>query len=502
MGAIGDLVTPPHGDGPGDAATAGRDGFVARHGQWGEEHHAAAAQATRVMEERGIELVRVAFPDLHGVLRAKTLTPSTYAKALRNGYTVPSTLLLKDTSARTVYPVFHHGGGLDSAALTGVSDIVLVPDPTTFRILPWAARTAWVLCDVHLSDGEPAAFAPRTILRRALDGLDERGWDYVTGLEFEFHVYRLEQDRLDPADAGQPGRPPRVSLLAQGFQLASEDRLDQLDDVVQLLRDTAVAIDLPLRSIESELGPSQLEVTFEPQVGVATADAAVLFRSAVKQVCRRNGYHATFMCRPNLPNAVSSGWHLHQSLRDRATGANVLAAGEGPGPLSADGSAFLAGLLAHARGAAVFTTPTVNGYKRYRPYSLAPDRAVWGRDNRGAMLRVIGGEGDRGTRIENRTGDPAANPYLYLASQVVAGLDGIDRGLDPGPPTDEPYDTDADRLPTNLMDAMAALRADPLFAEVLGADVVDHVLRIKDAEVARYLDEVSDWEQREYFDLL
>ena len=132
---------------------------------------------------------------------------------------------------------------------------------------------------------------------------------------------------------------------------------------------------------------------------------------------------------------------------------------------------YLAGLLAHARASAVFTTPTINGYKRYRTYSLAPDRAIWGRDNRGVMIRVLGGPNDAATRLENRIGEPAANPYLYMASQILSGLDGVDRKLDPGPSADAPYETKAALLPKTLREAVTALNDDPFFRGAFGAGV-------------------------------
>ena len=149
----------------------------------------------------------------------------------------------------------------------------------------------------------------------------------------------------------------------------------------------------------------------------------------------------------------------------------------------------------------MFTTPTVNGYKRYRPYSLAPDRALWGADNGGAMIRAIGRAGDLATRLENRSGEPAANPYLSIAAQLVSGLDGIDRRIDPGTATLRPYDDAADRLPSSLMAAVDALRADPLFTQRFGPEFVDYVIALKQAEIDRYLAAVTDWEQREYFTL-
>jgi glutamine synthetase len=149
----------------------------------------------------------------------------------------------------------------------------------------------------------------------------------------------------------------------------------------------------------------------------------------------------------------------------------------------------------------VFATPTINGYKRYRAYSLAPDRAIWGRDNRGVMVRMLGGANDAATRLENRIGEPAANPYLYMASQILAGLDGIDRALEPPPPADTPYETQATALPKTLREALDALKADSFFREKLGSGFVDYYHHIKNAELERFQAEVSDWEQREYFEM-
>ena len=169
--------------------------------------------------------------------------------------------------------------------------------------------------------------------------------------------------------------------------------------------------------------------------------------------------------------------------------------------MSAVGRQWMAGLLEHARGAAAFSTPTLNGYKRYRPFSLAPDRAIWGRDNRGVMVRVLGSPGDPASHLENRVGEPAANPYLYMASQVVSGLDGLKRQADPGPSADTPYEAKAPLLPRSLGEALAALRDDKVLRAGLGDFFVDYYLRLKQAEIDRFQSEVSDWEQREYFSI-
>jgi glutamine synthetase len=475
--------------------------FVERHGLWPAEQKEAAARLRRIVEERELEVIRLSFPDQHGVLRGKTLVAGEALRSLESGCTITTTMFAKDTSHRTVFPVFTPGGGFGIPEMQGAADVLMVPDPTTFRVLPWAPTTGWLMCDVHFADGRPVPFATRNLYKTVLEGLATRGYDFVAGLEVEFHVFKLENARMSPADAGQPGQSPDVSLLSHGYQYLTEQRFDQMEPVLEIIRRDVLALDLPLRSVEVEFGPSQCEFTFQPSVGLAPADAMVLFRSAVKQICHRHGYHATFMCRPRIPNVVSSGWHLHQSLVSRVTGENVFMTKEKGETLSAFGRGYLAGLLHHARAATVFTTPTINGYKRYRSYSLAPDRAIWGRDNRGAMIRVLGGPDDSATRLENRVGEPLANPYLYMASQILSGLDGVDRGLDPGPSADTPYETNADLLPKSLREAVFALKDDPFFRKAMGSTMVDYYVHIKNAEIERFQAEVSEWEQREYFEM-
>jgi glutamine synthetase len=450
--------------------------------------------------KRGLQAVRFSFADQHGILRGKTVAAGEAKSAFERGVSVTSTLLLKDTSHKTVFPTFTPGAGIGMAELQGAADVLLVPDLSTFRVLPWAADTGWVQCDVTFQDRRPMPFCTRTILKKALEELKASGYGLLTGLEVEFHVFRITVPSLKPSDAGQPGTPPAVeqlALLTTGYQYLTEQRYDQIDPVVELLRKDLAQLGLPLRSFEVEYGPSQFEFTLCALPALESADAMVLFRNAVKQVCRRHGYHATFMCRPRIPNVMSSGWHLHQSLQ--ADGRNVFM-GEKE-DLSAVGKRWLAGLLAHARGASVFSTPTLNGYKRFRSYSLAPDRAIWGKENRGAMLRVVGAPGDPATRIENRVGEPAANPYLYFASQVHSGLDGLKNDLPLPPSADTPYETKAPLLPQTLAEAVQALKDDAGLRAAFGASFVDYFLKIKEAEIARFNLEVSEWEHREYFDL-
>jgi glutamine synthetase len=475
--------------------------FVKRHGLWSDEQHDAATRLARMVEEQMLEVIRLSFPDQHGILRGKTLVASEAVASLQNGCTITTTMFAKDTSHRTVFPIFTAGGGFGMQEMQGAPDVLMVPDPLSFRVLPWAPATGWLLCDVYFADGRPVPFATRHLYRSVLTKLAERGYDFVAGLEVEFHIFKLEDAKMSPEDSGQPGQPPSVSLLSHGYQYLTEQRYDQMEPVLEIVRRDILALGLPLRSIEVEFGPSQCEFTFQPRKGLEPADNMILFRSAVKQICHRHGYHATFICRPKLPNVFASGWHLHQSIISRASGENAFATKDRGEVLSAFGCNYLGGLLKHARASTVFTTPTINGYKRYRSYSLAPDRAIWGRDNRGVMVRVLGGADDPATRLENRIGEPAANPYLYMASQILSGLDGVDRALDPGPSADTPYETKAALLPKTLREAMDALKDDPFFREALGANFVDYYVHIKNAEIERFQAEVSEWEQREYFEM-
>jgi glutamine synthetase len=473
--------------------------FVERHGLWNDEQFEAATRVDKLIEERALEAVRLSFPDQHGILRGKTVMANDAARVMRHGCSITTTLLAKDTAHKTAFPVFTAGGGFGMPEMEGGADFLMIADPTTFRVLPWAPQTGWVLCDIYFGNGKPVPFSTRHLYRQSLAKLATAGFDYMAGLEVEFHIFKLDNPRLAPADATWPGEAPDVSLLSQGYAYLTETRFDQIEPIVEILRRDLVALGLPLRSVELELGPSQCEFTFQPQVGLTPADTMMLFRSAVKQICRRHGYLASFMCRPKLPNLLSSGWHLHQSLSERHSKTNAFVSDREA--LAPVGRYFLGGLLAHARAAAALTTPTINGYKRYRAYSLAPDRANWGRDNRGVMVRVLGGPRDGATRLENRVGEPAANPYLYMAAQIVTGLDGVERMLDPGPSSDTPYESKAPHLPKSLEEAIGALRRDSCLSDGFGQGFVDYYIRLKEAEIARYHAEVSEWEQREYFEL-
>ena len=475
------------------------NGPLARSGILDVKSVELAATLVKRATESDIETVRVLFADQNGILRGKTIIADALLSIFTNGLTAPVTLLLKDTSHRTVFPVWTETPGVDGIP-PGAGDILMLPDPKTFRTLPWSPHSAWVFCDPRFKSGEVIPFSPRDILKSAINKLSQHKLSLVVGLEVEFHIF----DRIDPmlshSHATMPGQSVKTQNLAQGYQFLTETRYDELEPIIDELRRNCIAMGLPIRSMEIEMGPSQFEFTFEPADPLTHADNMVTFRTMVKEICSRRNLHATFMCRPNIPNSSSSGWHLHQSLLNKDTGQNLMMPKEN-GELSPTASGWIAGLLAHAAESCLLTTPTVNGYKRYRPNQLAPDRILWGQDNRGAMIRGLMHPKDPASRIENRVAETTANPYFFFASQILSGLDGLNSKMFAPDPVETPYKTEAQKLPRNLLDAINLFDRSSFYRDVLGDSFVDYLTTLKRAEWDRYHQAVSEWEQNEYFGL-
>ena len=488
--------------------------FIERHGIYSEEQRAAASELLARIDELGLDAIRMTWPDQHGQLRGKSMSRDGFESALKGGIEITMAPYFFDTANGIVFNPFSPDGGFGIPELAGSPNVVMVPDIPTFRVLPWAEGTGWVMCDLYSRHGSPFPFSPRSILKRTLADLKSEGYDLVTGLEIEWYLTRLLDDNVVNGSLGAPGiaaDAPIVAPVARGYSYLLDDHLDEIDEQLRPIRRAVQALGLPLRSTDDEWAPSQVESTFDVLPGLEAADSVTLFRMAVKQVAKRNGHLASFMCTPAIAGFYASGWHLHTSLND-VTGANAFVPGEGQ-ELSDVGMHYIGGTLAHAQAASVFTTPTVNGYRRRRPYSLAPDRLTWGNDNRAALMRVISNPGDPSSHVENRVGEPSANPYLYIASQVAAGLDGIRRKTDPGAASIDPYAADVPQLPQSLSGAIDALESDSFFREAFGSSFIDYLVTMKRFEVGRYeewvasnpdreadVNGVTDWEHREYFE--
>jgi glutamine synthetase len=489
--------------------------FVDQHGLWDDARRAAAERIEQSLPE--LDLVRVVYGDPHGLVRSKTFTAETFRTVLRNGMDASPGPFVFDTGHAVAIDFFADGAGIGIPELTGAGDFIVVPDPLTFQVLPHEeARVGWIVGDEHLRDGRPHPLSSRAVLRRLVDGLAARSLDLVVGLEVEWSLTRY-------VDGGRPGgvggfgvqgAPPAVAPVNAGYQFNLDLYGDQLMHVIVPLARALRSVGLPLRTIEHESGPGQLECTFNPMSALAAADAMLLFRSLTKQVCHRLGHHASFMALPALSGFDPSGWHLHQSLYDLEGGRNAFATEDGPELLSGIGRSYVGGLLEHAAEGSLLCIPTVNGYRRLsEEFSLSPDRVVWSVENRGSFVRVLGMPGAPTTHVENRLGEPCANPYLYIAAQLAAGLDGVDRGLDPGSASADPHSATARPLPRTLEQALTAFETSTLYRAVLGEPLFQTLCRLKHSELGRYQKwaaengaeaeggHVTQWEHREYFEI-
>jgi len=306
--------------------SVGQVDFITRHGLYTDEQREAIPRLKAEIERLKLRTIRIAWCDQHGLVRGKHVMAHDFLLALRNGIDFQTATLFMDTANNLAAPMFaKHGGGIGVASLCGGPDAILVPDPLTFQVLPWAPGTGWILSEMYLNSGEPVPFDTRALFKRLLAQTRAKGYDWVGGLEVEFYICKLEDRMLKPEQSGWPPDPPKVSAIAHGFQYLTEERQDEIDPILQMLHDNLAQLGLPLRTMEDEWGPGQCEFTFDPTRGVTSADQMVLFRTATKQLCRRHGYHATFMTRPGLPNfffqrlasapvAVRSE-HRHQPVR-------------------------------------------------------------------------------------------------------------------------------------------------------------------------------------------
>ena len=469
---------------------------------------AAAVKALLAqIQSLGLTQLRVVWCDLHGSLRSKTLVCGTddlsaLVEVLDNGLGMVSTLLLKDSADQTAVPVFEPGALRGLPGVGAANNMLLLPDPHSLKTLPWAPATGWLRAQPFWADGSSVAVCPRTVLQCVLGDLADQGFVLRCGLEVEFHIHRISRSSL-------PAEPAALRSLHPGYQLLSDAYADQAAEALAIVQHTALGLGLPLTSLEIEMGPSQFEAVFAATDALTAADNMVLFRNGVRQALRRAGYQASFATLPPFAASVASGWHLHHSLLN-AAGDNAFLR-DSPAPDSTPGDAchtlsdagahWLAGLLQHAAGLTALCVPSVAGYGRLKGALMAPQAPVWALDNRSAMLRVLGGAGEPSTRIENRLGEPMANPYLCLAGHVVAGLDGLRRGLQPGPATPATTAGNAPRLPATLGAALDALADDGVLTQGLGAQMLHAYLSVKRHELARFAaaDDPAAWLAEEYF---
>jgi len=494
---------------PQPESGVGRPAFVTEFGLWDDHRAAVAEQIEADLHE--IDLVRLVFCDPHGLARSKTLTAESFQTVLRNGMDFSPGPFIFDTG-HAVAVDFLTDSGIGVTEIVGAGDFVVVADPLTFQVLPDVEpRTAWVFGDEFLRDGTPHPLSTRHVLHRVCAQYTSRGLAPVIGLEVEWYLTRHISG--PPGNAGNgfglQGAAPLVQAMNAGYQFNLDTYSNSVATVTNPLATLLLALGLPLRSMEHESGPGQIETTFDPLVALDAADAMLLFRTLVKQTCARRGFHASFMSLPRIAGFDPSGWHLHQSIMDTKAGRNLFSVDGGMDGISPEGKAYVDGLLARARDFCLLSVPTVNGYRRLGPdFCLSPTRIGWSYENRTVMVRVLGGGSS--THVENRIGEPCANPYLAIASQLFAGLEGLDGELEPNGRAAPGTAATVEALPQSLGEALEAFRGGQTH-QLLGSPLALCLAKLKASELSRFEawcaqaqppdGEVTEWEQREYFEV-
>ncbi|MGW1209121.1 glutamine synthetase family protein [Streptomyces sp. NPDC002499] len=426
----------------------------------------------------GIDVVRVTYPDLIGTDRARDVLLAELPRAMEHGLAF----------CRAVYHTSPQGdvvpvsGGLDA----GLPDICVRPDLDTLLPLPWEPGVATCLGEVlDPATGAPAPESPRDLLQAVLARCAEHGLRPVVGPELEYFLCEPTPDGGWRRYATDPGVVYTAGLRA--------DPDNHLLRTLRQVRDLNIGV----LSGNHEFDGGQFEINLVHSEAMSAADRAFRFKAAIKELARKEGRLATFMARP-FNDAGGSGFHLHLSCDD-TEGRNAFDDPSGAHGLSATARHAVAGVLVHAPALAALLNPTVNSYKRFGPDTLAPWLIDWGLDNRSAMVRIPPERG-AGARLELRLGDAGANPYLAIAGTIAAALLGVVAAEEPPAPL-EGYGYDPARsatLPGTLSEALDALEADTVLAEVLGKDFTASFLAYKRNEVERFQRHVTDWEFTEY----
>lgn len=441
------------------------------------KHVFTKEEVHELVEKENVHFLRVMFSDLFGTTKSVDLPVSQLDKLMNN-------------------KMMFDGSSIDGFVRINESDMYLYPDMSTWLVFPWGeehGKVARVICSVHMTDGTPFAGDPRNNLIRVLDDMKKAGFtSFNIGPEPEFFLFKTDEKGnpttevndnenyfdMEPADAGENCRRDIVLALEKmGFDV---------------------------EAAHHEVAPGQHEVDFKYANALEAADNIQTFKFVVKSVAKKHGLHATFMPKP-LSGINGSGMHTNMSLFDK-DGNNAFYDEKGELQLSDTAYHFLAGILKHARALTAVCNPTVNSYKRLVPGYEAPVYVAWSASNRSPLIRI---PDDRkmGTRVEMRSVDCTANPYLAIAAILEAGLDGLRNNLTPMKEVTEniymmtPEEREAkgiENLPSNLHNALKSLRADEVVRESMGEHLYKNFFEAKTREYDGYRQHVSDWEREKY----
>ena len=433
----------------------------------------------RIVEEEDVGFIRLQFTDIFGTMKNIAITSSQLEKALDN-------------------QIMFDGSSIEGFARVEESDMYLHPDLNTFEIFPWRpqqGKVARLICDVYKQDGTPFESDPRYILKKVIKDVREMGYEYNVGPECEFFLFHTDDD----------GLPTTLSHESAGYF-----DLGPLDLGENARRDMVLTLEEMGYEIESshhEAAPAQHEIDFRYDEALTTADNIMTFKLVVKTIAKRHGLHATFMPKPKY-GINGSGMHINMSLsRD---GINIFQDAKDEHGLSKEAYCFIGGIMKHMKAITFITNPIVNSYKRLTPGYEAPVYIAWSEKNRTPLIRIPGSRGEY-TRVELRSPDPSANPYLALAVCLAAGIDGIRQGIMPPKSVnrniyemteEERKIFGIDKLPRSLNEAAREFEKDAYIQEVLGEDLSRKYIEAKTREYQEYRGQVTEWELSKYLHLL
>ncbi len=428
-----------------------------------------------MVEEEDVGFIRLQFTDIFGTIKNMAITVSQLEKALNN-------------------ECVFDGSSVDGFAGLGEADMYLYPDLNTFEIFPWRpqqGKVARMICDIHFPDGRPFEIDPRYVLKNVIRDAEEMGYQLNAGPECEFFLFHTDEDNLPTTLTHEQGSSFDVGPLDLGENARR--------DMVLTLEDMGFGVE----ASHHEKAPAQHEIDFHYDEALTTADNLVTFRMVVKTIAKRHGLHATFMPKPRI-ETDGSGMHINLSLwKD---GKNIFRDDNDKNGLSEEGYYFMGGLLEHIKAITCITNPTVNSYKRFVPGYEAPVYITWSGKALAPLIRIPAVRGGH-IRLELRSPDPSANPYLALAVLLAAGLDGIKNQIRPMGSVDldvqemtdeERASLHIDKLPQSLSEAVKELEEDSFIQDILGRELSAKIIASQKQAYHDYCMQVTDWEIENY----
>lgn len=426
-----------------------------------------------------IDTVRIEFPDMHGVNHGKIVPAKRIEEVLEEGINCAKAIFAIDLSNNVL-------GGTGTAEEVNYADMTVIPDPATFSIVPYQEKTGRLIGDLYV-DGELFPNSPRSLLKKVVKQYKNKGLEPIVGVELEFYVFKRNgEDFVYYSD-----KPGNVYSM--------NPRVDPTD-LVRSIQNILLTMGIEVLYCNHEFFPGQYEINWGHSDALTAADQAFTFKAACKEMAAMNGLYATFMGRPKNETG-GSGCHLHFSINDLNTGKNLFDDPDGKDGLSELMRHFIAGQMAHAKAMTSFFAPNINSYKRYVLDSFAPYYLAWGLDNRTTYIRVPRERG-KATRVENRAACASANLYLAIAVGLLAGIDGIEKKMNPGDfyggniYGEEPGKFET--VPLYLHEAVCELKKDANLCEAIGPEIIQNFTTMKIGEAERFRTHVTNWEFNEY----